>query len=100
MGLISRVSSRTYRYTWPKKRFTVTQFSRKGIRNSEGINLIDSCASPRAGGNPKVSITAPGGVIPEPWLCQASVLEPMLRPGTVAETNLDLESFWSIILMN
>merc|ERR1712117_589014 len=100
MGLISRVSSRTYRKQWLKKRFTVTRFSKRGTKSSEGTNLTDSCASLRAGENPKVLTTVLGDVILELWLCQVSVLAQMLRPDTAVETNSVLESFWFITLTN
>merc|ERR1711909_64551 len=107
MGLISRVSSRTYRKRkrkttkWPRKLSANTPFSKSETRNSPETRLTGSSESETAAGDdPKVSIVPSDDDSVVKLATQVSVTEPTKTPGTPAETTWDSRNSWSTTLTN
>merc|ERR1712113_503193 len=111
MGLISRVSSRTYRKRkrkfkkhptkWPRKLSANTRFLKSETRNSPETRSTDSFESETAAGDdPKVSIVPSDDDSVVKLATQVSVTEPTKTPGTPAETIWDSRNSWSTMLTN
>merc|ERR1712184_176177 len=105
MGLISRVSSRTYRKRkstkWPRKLSANTLFSKSETRNSPETRSTGSSESETAAGDdPKVSIVPSDDDSAVKLATQVSVMELTKTPGTPAETIWASKNSWSTTLTN
>merc|ERR1712226_82609 len=107
MGLISRVSSRTYRKRkrkttkWPKKLSANTRFSKSETKNSPETRSTGSSESETAAGDdPKVSIVPSDDDSVVKLAIQVLVMVPTRTPGTPAETIWASKNSWSTTLTN